>query len=112
MTLARPFAGPAVLLALTVAFYWKLTLTDQYIWFDHPDQSYLELPRMQFQARGPQGVMSVTVAAVDGEEVTIDANHPLAGQNLNFAIEVVSVREATAEELAHGHIHGPGGHHH
>jgi len=45
------FAGPAVLLVLTVAFYWKLTLTDQYIWFDHPDQSYLELPRMQFQAR-------------------------------------------------------------
>jgi hypothetical protein len=44
------FAGPAVLLVLTVAFYWKLTLTDQYIWFDQLDMSYLELPRMQFQA--------------------------------------------------------------
>lgn len=67
---------------------------------------------MQFQARGPQGVMSVTIAAIDGDEVTVDGNHPLAGQNLNFAIEVVSVRAATEEELAHGHIHGPGGHHH
>jgi len=42
----------------------------------------------------------------------VDGNHPLAGQNLNFAIEVVSVRAATDEELAHGHVHGPGGHHH
>lgn len=67
---------------------------------------------MQFQARGPQGVMSVTISAIDGDEVTVDGNHPLAGQNLNFAIEVVSVRAATEEELAHGHIHGPGGHHH
>ena len=67
---------------------------------------------MQFQARGPQGAMSVTIAAVDGDEVTVDANHPLAGQNLNFAIEIVSVRAATEEELAHGHVHGPGGHHH
>lgn len=51
MTAARRLAGPAILLVLTIAFYWKLTLTDQYIWFDHPDMSYLELPRMQFQAR-------------------------------------------------------------
>lgn len=67
---------------------------------------------MQFQARGPQGVMSVTVTQVSAEEVTVDGNHPLAGQNLNFAIEVVSVRAASEEEIAHGHIHGPGGHHH
>ena len=67
---------------------------------------------MQFQARGPQGSMSVTVTEVSDEQVTVDGNHPLAGQNLNFAIEVVSVREASAEEIAHGHIHGPGGHEH
>jgi FKBP-type peptidyl-prolyl cis-trans isomerase SlyD len=42
----------------------------------------------------------------------IDANHPLAGQTLHFAVEVLGVRAATAEELAHGHVHGPGGHHH
>ncbi len=67
---------------------------------------------MQFQARGPQGAMSVTVAAVNDDEVTVDGNHPLAGENLNFSIEVVSVREASAEELSHGHVHGPGGHQH
>lgn len=67
---------------------------------------------MQFQASGPQGAMSVTVTAVSDDEVTVDGNHPLAGQTLNFAIEVVSVREASAEEMAHGHIHGPGGHQH
>jgi FKBP-type peptidyl-prolyl cis-trans isomerase SlyD len=44
--------------------------------------------------------------------VTVDANHPLAGVTLNFDVEVVNVREASAEELAHGHAHGPGGHHH
>lgn len=67
---------------------------------------------MQFQASGPQGVMSVTVAKVTDDEITVDGNHPLAGQNLNFAIEVVSVRAASEEEIAHGHIHGPGGHAH
>jgi FKBP-type peptidyl-prolyl cis-trans isomerase SlyD len=67
---------------------------------------------MQFQARGPQGAMSVTVAEVSEDEITVDGNHPLAGQNLNFAIEVVSVRAASEEELAHGHVHGPGGHSH
>ena len=46
-----------------------------------------------------------------GDMVTIDANHPLAGQNLNFDVEIVEVRAATEEELAHGHVHGPGGHH-
>jgi len=64
---------------------------------------------MQFQASGPQGAMSVTVAAVSDDEVTVDGNHPLAGETLHFAIEVVAVRKATAEELEHGHIHGAGG---
>ncbi|MBS1490838.1 MAG: peptidylprolyl isomerase [Bacteroidetes bacterium] len=54
----------------------------------------------------------VTVTEVGLSEVTVDANHPLAGVELNFAVEVVSVREATPEELDHGHVHGPGGHHH
>ena len=69
-------------------------------------------PGMQFHANGPQGPMSVTVTAVDGDTVTIDGNHPLAGQALHFAIEITDVREATSEELMHGHVHGPGGHHH
>jgi FKBP-type peptidyl-prolyl cis-trans isomerase SlyD len=54
----------------------------------------------------------VTVTEVGLEQITVDANHPLAGVELNFAVEVMSVREATADEMAHGHVHGPGGHHH
>jgi FKBP-type peptidyl-prolyl cis-trans isomerase SlyD len=69
-------------------------------------------PGMQFQGRGPQGTFSVTVTAVEGDTVHVDGNHPLAGQPLHFAIEVTDVRAATDEELAHGHVHGPGGHQH
>ena len=67
---------------------------------------------MQFQAQTPQGGMTVTVTAVDETTVTVDGNHPLAGQDLFFAVEVVTVREATEEEISHGHVHGEGGHHH
>ena len=67
---------------------------------------------MQFQAQTPQGAMTVTVTAVDDTTVTVDGNHPLAGQALFFAVEIVSVREASEEEMAHGHVHGEGGHHH
>jgi FKBP-type peptidyl-prolyl cis-trans isomerase SlyD len=69
-------------------------------------------PGMQFQASGPQGAMSVTIAKVDGDNVTVDGNHPLAGQTLHFAIEVAEVREATEDERTHGHAHGAGGHEH
>ncbi|KGI78326.1 FKBP-type peptidyl-prolyl cis-trans isomerase [Oleiagrimonas soli] len=68
-------------------------------------------PGMQFQGQGPQGPVMVTVTAVDGDQVTIDGNHPLAGQTLNFDIEVTEVREASEEELNHGHVHGAGGEH-
>jgi len=54
----------------------------------------------------------VTVTEVGLETVTVDANHPLAGVELNFAVEIVEVRNATDEEITHGHVHGPGGHHH
>ncbi len=67
---------------------------------------------MQLQAQTKHGSRTVTVTRVAGDLVTIDGNHPLAGQNLNFDVEVAGVRDATAEELAHGHVHGPGGHHH
>ena len=67
---------------------------------------------MQFSA-GEEGELGVfTVKEVTGENVMLDGNHPLAGVTLNFAIEVTDVREATEEELAHGHVHGPGGHQH
>lgn len=64
---------------------------------------------MQFQA-GEHGVF--TVKEVTTEHVLLDGNHPLAGVTLNFNVEVTEVREATADELSHGHVHGPGGHHH
>jgi FKBP-type peptidyl-prolyl cis-trans isomerase SlyD len=52
------------------------------------------------------------VTKVDGENVTVDGNHPLAGVDLTFEIEITGVRAATEDEIAHGHAHGPGGHHH
>lgn len=67
---------------------------------------------MQFQTQDAQGTQIVTVVAVDSESVTVDGNHPLAGVNLHFDVEVLDVRAATEEELSHGHVHGPGGHHH
>jgi len=69
-------------------------------------------PGMQFQAQSPQGPRVVTVLAVTPTEVTVDANHPLAGVELKFDVTIVSVRAATEEELDHGHVHGAGGHHH
>jgi FKBP-type peptidyl-prolyl cis-trans isomerase SlyD len=60
---------------------------------------------MQFEAHGEEGAQIVTVVGIEGDEVTIDANHPLAGQELHFNVSVVDVREATAEEIEHGHIH-------
>lgn len=63
-------------------------------------------PGMRFQATDEQGQgRVVTVTGIEGDEVTVDANHPLAGQSLNFEVSVVEVREATSEEIDHGHVH-------
>lgn len=67
---------------------------------------------VQLQAQTPQGMQILTVAKIEGDEVTLDGNHPLAGETLNFTIKIIDVRVATKEELSHGHVHGPGGHHH
>jgi FKBP-type peptidyl-prolyl cis-trans isomerase SlyD len=69
-------------------------------------------PGMRFHAMGEGGVRVVTVTRVVGDMVTVDGNHPLAGQTLHFDVEVMAVRDATREELDHGHVHGPDGHHH
>jgi len=63
---------------------------------------------MQFHAQTDQGLSIVTVTDVSGDEVTIDGNHPLAGVTLNFDVNVVDVRDATEDELEHGHVHGAG----
>ena len=63
-------------------------------------------PGMTFQAQGPDGATQrIVVTGVEGDSVTIDANHPLAGVQLHFDVQVVGVREATDEEIAHGHVH-------
>jgi FKBP-type peptidyl-prolyl cis-trans isomerase SlyD len=67
---------------------------------------------MRFTAQTEQGPRQVVVTRVVGDMVTVDGNHPLAGQTLSFAVEIAEVRDASEEEIAHGHVHGPGGHHH
>ena len=91
---------------------------------DHDEALMQELPRsmftgvdkievgMEFHAQTEMGQQVVAVTKVDDETVTVDSNHPLAGQNLHFEVEITEVREASKEELDHGHVHGPGGHHH
>jgi FKBP-type peptidyl-prolyl cis-trans isomerase SlyD len=64
---------------------------------------------MQFQTNKGQ---VVTVTETGLESITVDGNHPLAGMELHFDVEVTEVRTATPEEISHGHVHGPGGHHH
>ncbi|HAS23663.1 peptidylprolyl isomerase [Idiomarina loihiensis] len=65
-------------------------------------------PGMQFRASTDQGEQSVVIVEVKDDEVTVDGNHPLAGVNLNFDVEVIEVREATEQELEHGHVHTDG----
>ena len=71
------------------------------------------VPGMQFFAEGPDGSpIPVWVEGVEDGNVLITGNHPLAGVTLNFDVEIVSIRDASDDEIAHGHVHGPGGHHH
>lgn len=70
------------------------------------------VPGAQFQAQTNGGIEIITIAAVDANTITIDANHPLAGVTLTFDLTILAVRPASVEEVAHGHVHGVGGHHH
>ncbi|HVY22501.1 MAG TPA: peptidylprolyl isomerase [Steroidobacteraceae bacterium] len=83
---------------------------------DVPRSAFEGIPNvevgMQFHADSNHGPRTVTVTKVAGDTITVDGNHPLADQTLHFAVDIVEVRAATNEELAHGHVHGPGGHHH
>ncbi|MCA9482189.1 MAG: peptidylprolyl isomerase [Nitrospina sp.] len=77
-----------------------------------PSDKELE-PGLQFMAEMKDGrQVPFIIEKVEGEEVHINGNHPLAGQTLHFSVEVTEVRDATKEELEHGHVHGTGGHHH
>lgn len=69
-------------------------------------------PGMVFTAQAQNGPVQLVVAKIEGDDITVDPNHPLAGKTLNFTGSVIDVRDASEEELAHGHVHGEGGHHH
>lgn len=77
-----------------------------------PDDAPIEVG-ISFVIQTPDGdVVPMWIVGIDGDRVSCDLNHPLAGERLHFAVEVMAVRDATSEELEHGHPHGPGGHHH
>jgi FKBP-type peptidyl-prolyl cis-trans isomerase SlyD len=76
----------------------------------------LKAPRIQvggrYQMQAEDGLRVVVVKSVTGDYALVDGNHPLAGQALHFVVKIIEVREATKDELEHGHVHGPEGHGH
>ncbi len=69
-------------------------------------------PGMMVTSESEEGRINLVVTEVDETTVTVDANHPLAGKSLKFDVRIEAIRDASEEELAHGHVHGPGGHDH
>ncbi|MBT5029217.1 MAG: peptidylprolyl isomerase [Nitrospinaceae bacterium] len=69
-------------------------------------------PGMQFEAEDGERRIVFMVKGIEGDQIDVDGNHPLAGETLHFAVEITGIREATEEELTHGHAHGEGGAHH
>tara|TARA_B100001245_G_scaffold131906_1_gene97731 strand:+ start:458 stop:946 length:489 start_codon:yes stop_codon:yes gene_type:complete len=102
----------------------EFTLTPERAYGSRDDANVQSIPRSQFPegmelevgmvlgAQSDQGPMQFTVVDVNDEIVIVDLNHQMAGHTLHFSVEVVEIREATSDELAHGHAHGPGHHHH
>lgn len=89
----------------------------------HDENLVLTIPKTQFppgvkvggqlQGTDDRGqTQSFTVVKIKGDQVLLDGNHPLAGKTLRFSVKVLAVRAASAEEIAHGHVHGEHGHHH
>lgn len=88
------------------------------------DDMVIDVPRTQFpkdvvlkvgdrfRSGGDHHSPLFTVVSLQDESITLDGNHPLAGKDLSFEVEVTKARAATEEELSHGHVHGEGGHHH
>ena len=107
----------------------EFTLEPERAYGHRDDDALLEIPRenfaqleqdsgeslevgMQLVAQMPHGPAPFTITALTDELVSADFNHAMAGKSLTFSVEVVELRDATDEEIAHGHVHGPGGHHH
>jgi FKBP-type peptidyl-prolyl cis-trans isomerase SlyD len=101
----------------------EFTLTPEKAYGHRDDAAVQSIPRSQFPegaeleagavlgAQSDQGPIQFTIIEVGDEFVTVDFNHQMAGQTLHFAVEVIEIREATSDEIAHGHAHGPGHHH-
>ena len=112
--LERELAGKSVGERLTV----RVPAAEGYGEYDRalvqkvPRRALKGIASLKVGMRLQAGHQPVTVTHIAGDMVTLDGNHPLAGQNLNFEVEITAVRPATEEELAHGHVHGAGGHHH
>lgn len=70
------------------------------------------LPGMVVKVNTSQGTKNARIIKTGKFNVDLDMNHPLAGKNLKFDVEIVDIRDASPEEIQHGHVHGPGGHHH
>lgn len=115
----------AQMLGKTVGDKFVATIAPQDAYGEYISEAVQEVPRanfqgvdkievgMQFQSQTDDGhVMLVTVKDVTDDVVVVDGNHPLAGVELTFDVEIVEVRAATKEELEHGHAHGDGSHHH
>lgn len=81
-----------------------------------PKGNFEDIPEieigMELEAESEDGIRIITVVGIEGDNVLVDGNHPLAGVDLSFDVKIVTVRVATQEEMEHGHVHGPGGHHH
>ena len=110
--------GLAIALIIAIVIVWGLVGcggSDQEKIVDIPKSQFSGVDKvevgMQFSVQSEAGEEVVTVSKVEGDIVTIDANHPLAGKILSFDVTIVGIRDATAEELDHGHVHGHGGHH-
>jgi FKBP-type peptidyl-prolyl cis-trans isomerase SlyD len=112
--LERELAGKSVGERLTV----RVPAAEGYGEYDRalvqkvPRRALKGIANLRVGMRLQAGHQAVTVTHIGGDMVTLDGNHPLAGQNLHFDVEITAVRPATEEELAHGHVHGSGGHHH
>jgi FKBP-type peptidyl-prolyl cis-trans isomerase SlyD len=77
-----------------------------------PEEAELETG-MTYFAHSPEGQhLQFVITKIENEDITVNFNHPLAGKDLEFDVHLLDVRDATPEEISHGHVHGPGGHHH
>ena len=117
------------MLGATIGERREFTLEADRAYGDRDDEAVLQIPRdnfaqleestgeslevgMQLVAQMPHGPAPFLIVELSEETVTADFNHALAGKALTFSVEVVDIREASEEEISHGHAHGPGGYDH